>query len=234
MNRLLELESPGNVVALGSPDLSANHLQWEDLPSPRSPTASGVRLRHAAPASDPDPEQVARLLYRQLRALAGSRPDLEDIVQTAVERALRALPRFEGRSALSTWTYGLAYRTLLDHNRWYRRYTRRFRSSEDDPVPDLSTSLDAQRCVEEVERARRLYAALDKLPVKKRVVVVLFELEGLTAREVSEIVGVSEGTVRSRLRDGRARLLELLSRDPLFDPPGFDHATTPTASEVVQ
>src|SRR6187200_2114602 len=71
-------------------------------------------------------EELLGLLYRQLRRLAGPRPDLDDIVQAAAERALKSLPRFEGRAQLSTWTYGVAYRTLLDHDRWYARFKRRF------------------------------------------------------------------------------------------------------------
>ncbi len=55
-----------------------------------------------------------------MRALAGPRQDLDDLVQAAAERALKALERFEGRSALSPFTYGIVYRTLLDHQRWYR------------------------------------------------------------------------------------------------------------------
>ena len=61
-----------------------------------------------------------------MRSLAGPRQDLDDLVQQAAERALRALDRFEGRCALSTFTYGIVYRTMLDHDRWYRRFRRRF------------------------------------------------------------------------------------------------------------
>ena len=72
------------------------------------------------------PAELLSLLYRQMRTLAGPRVDIDDLVQAAAERALRALDRFEGRCSLSTFTYQISYRTLIDHERWYRRFRRRF------------------------------------------------------------------------------------------------------------
>jgi RNA polymerase sigma-70 factor, ECF subfamily len=164
------------------------------------------------------PADLLRLLYRQVRSLAGPRPDLDDLVQAAAERALKALPRFEGRSALSTWTYGIAYRTLLDHDRWFRRWRKRFSFSEDLRVPEPETERDSEAAAFELARARRLHDALERLPPAKRAVVVLHDLEGVEMREIANIVDANERTVRSRLRDGRRKLLELLQADPLFDP----------------
>ena len=173
-------------------------------------------------------EELLGLLYRQLRRLAGPRPDLDDIVQAAAERALKSLPRFEGRAQLSTWTYGVAYRTLLDHDRWYARFKRRFIHADDAihsgdatstsgaMLLESRTRFDSEALLIEVERARRLYQALEQLPHAKRAVLILHDLEGLPASEVASVVGVNEGTIRSRLRDGRAKLAEILGRDPLF------------------
>jgi RNA polymerase sigma-70 factor, ECF subfamily len=164
---------------------------------------------------DPVPDELLRLLYRQVRALAGPRPNLDDLVQAAAERAVRSWPRFEGRSALSTWTYGIAYRTMLDHDRWYVRWRRRFRLGLD-AEPEQAADWDGEQGLIEVMRARRLHAALDRLAPAKRAVVTLRDLEGLELKEIALIVGANERTVRSRLRDGRRRLVELLSPDPLF------------------
>lgn len=166
------------------------------------------------------PPDLLRLLYRQVRSLAGPRPDLDDLVQAAAERALKALPRFEGRSALSTWTYGIAYRTLLDHDRWFRRWRKRFSFSEDMRVPEPETERDSETAALELARARRLHDALERLPAAKRAVLVLHDLEGVEMREIASIVIANERTVRSRLRDGRKKLLELLRADPLFDSEG--------------
>jgi RNA polymerase sigma-70 factor, ECF subfamily len=162
-------------------------------------------------------DELLALLYRQMRSLAGPRQDLDDLVQAAAERALKALERFEGRSSLSTFTYGIVYRTLIDQQRWYRRFQRRFsldaREEADDPAFPRSSETDLR----ELERARRLYAALDLLPAEKRAALILHDLEGLDVAEVAAISGAGELTVRSRLRDAHKKLADILRKDPLFD-----------------
>jgi RNA polymerase sigma-70 factor (ECF subfamily) len=163
-----------------------------------------------------DADALLTLLYRQMRALAGPRQDLDDLVQAAAERALSALGRFEGRSSLSTFTYGIVYRTLLDHQRWYRRFQRRFVvQSRDDLEPAFPRSSETD--LRELERARRLYAALELLSQEKRAALILHDLEGLDVADVAAIAGSNERTVRSRIRDARKKLAELLREDPLFD-----------------
>lgn len=200
-------------TALAEPALGRRLLS----PSPAEPVAAEGTSRAAY---EVDTAELLALLYRQLRRLGGPRPDLDDIVQAAAERALKSLPRFEGRSQLSTWTYGVVYRTLLDHDRWYARFKRRYIYAEDAKPAEPRTSVDSEALLIEVERARHLYQALDRLPQSKRAVLILHDLEGLPASEVASVVGVSEATIRSRLRDGRAKLAELLERDPLFESGG--------------
>lgn len=169
------------------------------------------------------PSDLLPLLYRQMRALVGPRPGLDDLVQAAAERALKSLPNFDGRSALSTWTYSIAYRTLVDHQRWYHRWTRHFSFAEDhgsDEPP--SSMLNTEAACRERARAKRLYAALNELPPAKRAVIVLHDLEELPLKEVATIVDTNERTVRSRLRDGRKKLAVVLEADPLFEARGGD------------
>lgn len=175
----------------------------------------------ARPDTDPIhsgvlPAELLRLLYRQVRALVGPRQDLDDLVQSAVERALRTLPQFEHRALLSTWTYSVAYRTVIDNDRWYRRYLRRFASGAEQELFTASADHDSEALAVELTRARRLYLALDALPPQKRAALVLFDLEGMDSKQVAEIVGTNERTVRSRVRDARKKLAELLAADPLF------------------
>lgn len=161
------------------------------------------------------------LLYRQVRSLAGPRADLDDIVQAAAERALKSLDRFEGRSQFSTWTYGVAWRTLLDHDRFYARWRRRWVYSSDGPEDEPPQALRLEQSSEQEliqrRRAALLQHALNQLPAEKRAVLILHDVEGYSASEVASILGTREGTVRSRLRDGRKKVLDLLRPDPLFD-----------------
>jgi RNA polymerase sigma-70 factor, ECF subfamily len=164
------------------------------------------------------PDELLALLYRQVRALAGPRQDLDDLVQAAAERVLKALERFEGRASVATFTYGIVYRTLIDQQRWYRRFQRRFSLDSREEPDELAFPRSSETDLRELERARRLYAALDELPNEKRATLILHDLEGLDVAEVAVISGANEHTVRSRLRDAHKKLAEILRKDPLFDP----------------
>jgi RNA polymerase sigma-70 factor (ECF subfamily) len=164
------------------------------------------------------PAELLALLYRQMRTLAGPRVDIDDLVQAAAERALRALDRFEGRCSLSTFTYQISYRTLIDHERWYRRFRRRFVLEGQEPIVEVPSTRCSETDLVELERARRLYLALDGLPPAKRAALILHDLEGLDVAEVSAITDTNERTVRSRLRDARKKLSSVLDSDPLFEP----------------
>jgi RNA polymerase sigma-70 factor, ECF subfamily len=179
-------------------------------------TAPGRPLADTLTRESPD--ELLALLYRQMRALAGPRDDLDDLVQAAAERALKALERFEGRSSLSTFTYGIVYRTLIDQQRWFRRFQRRFSLDSREEPEELVFPRSSETDLRELERARRLYAALDELPNEKRATLILHDLEGLDVARVASISGANERTVRSRLRDAHKKLAEILRRDPLFDP----------------
>jgi RNA polymerase sigma-70 factor (ECF subfamily) len=169
-----------------------------------------------APAALATPAELFGLIYRQMRALAGRR-DVDELAQAAAEQAVRALPSFEGRSKLSTWTYRICYLTLRKHERWTRRWLRRFTLTQDGELPEpAAESSQADAPLLREERLRRLSAALDQVSSKRRTVVLLHDLEGLSVDEIAEIVGANARAVRSRLRDGRRALGEILKSDPYF------------------
>jgi RNA polymerase sigma-70 factor (ECF subfamily) len=174
-----------------------------------------LELDTAAHALDLE-DRIFTLVYRQLNALWGRwRSDFDDLVQVASEHALRSLPSFRRESELSTWTYKICYRTVTRHRRWSSRWLRRF--TLDAPSADVADrATDACANLEAAERVQRMRSALDRLSKKLRAVVVLRDLEGLEVVDIAEIVGAGEATVRSRLRDGRRRLSELLRADPYF------------------
>jgi RNA polymerase sigma factor (sigma-70 family) len=119
---------------------------------------------------------------------------------------------------LSTFTYGIVYRTLIDQQRWYRRFQRRFTNDAREEPEELTFPRSSKTDLRELERARRLYVALDALSNEKRATLILHDLEGLDVADVAVICGANERTVRSRLRDAHKKLAEILRKDPLFDP----------------
>jgi RNA polymerase sigma-70 factor (ECF subfamily) len=162
--------------------------------------------------------EVFELVCRQMHTLAGRAPDFDDLVQMAAEQVFRSLPSFEGRSAPATWTYRICYHTVLKQRRWYKRWLRRFVYAEDPGVAEAVARVSGfePELVERRERARRLRAALEQVPAKRRVVVMLHDLDQLEIDEIAAIVGANPLTVRSRLRDGRRLLARVLESDPYF------------------
>ena len=153
--------------------------------------------------------QLYEAVHSRMRALAGpSASDLEDLIQTAAVQVFRSIARYDGSCSLTTWIYSVCYRVLLSERRWYRRWRLRFSYGEGEDVPlDLPTPPDL---LEARARAHELHRALRQLSEKYRAVVVLHDLEELSVAEVALVVGANQLTVRSRLRDGRKKLAQLL------------------------
>jgi RNA polymerase sigma-70 factor (ECF subfamily) len=138
--------------------------------------------------------------------------DFEDLVQAAATEVWRARESFQGRSELSSWVYGVCYRVLLNHRRFWRRFRLRFDIGvEDEPESETPHSFEL---LDERQRAERLREVLGRLSDKHRAVVVLHDLEGFDVADIAGIVGANTLTVRSRLRDGRRRLRRLLQLRP--------------------
>jgi RNA polymerase sigma-70 factor (ECF subfamily) len=153
-----------------------------------------------------------------MRSLVGpGHRDLEDLTQSALERVVVGLPRFEGRAELTTFTYRVCANVAMSHWRGWRRWLRRFRFwTEGDAALDVPAPDDPRSATLEAERARRLHACLDRLTPAKRVCVTLADLEGIPSLRIAEILECPEATVRSRLRAGREELTAMLRRDALF------------------
>ena len=182
--------------------------------SPRVPPSGA----HHGSATWIEPGELFDLVYRQMASLtAGRHGEFDDLVQLALEAVLKSRSSFEGRSALSTWVYGICYRTLLQHRRRYHRWLKRFSFAEAGSLPEpTDPSPDHLSALESRERVARLRVALQALSPQKRTVIVLKDLEGHSVAEIAEIVGAGELTVRSRLRDARKALLRVLRNDPFF------------------
>lgn len=160
--------------------------------------------------------ELVLLVHRQMRVLAGGHPDLDDLTQTALEQILGA--HFRGDSKWSTFTHSVCYRVWLKHLRFTYRFRERFSSFEETEATCVDESPSAESTLHARERYRRLYAALDQVSKKRRAVVALHDIAGLDIAEIGEVVGAKEATVRSRLRDGRKKLAELLKNDDYFGP----------------
>lgn len=144
-------------------------------------------------------------LFGVVYNLTSNREDTADLVQDAFIKAFQSINRFQGQSSFFTWLYKIAVNTTLSHLRKNRLRT--FFSLEkiqqDEPSSEILAQLTdktgADRDTYLHELQEKLNEALQKLSIKHRTVITLFEIDGLTHSEIADIMECSEGTVRSRL-----------------------------------
>jgi RNA polymerase sigma-70 factor (ECF subfamily) len=144
----------------------------------------------------------------QLRRTFGPRADVDDVFQAVFVEVLRSLPRFRGHSSLRTWIHRITLNVAYQEMRLQYR-ARATTSLEEADEPRSDQDLEAD--LEQKEAGRRLYEALEDLDPKKRMAVVLHDIEGLTLKEIGRQLGRPLQTVATQVRTGRAELAERLT-----------------------
>jgi len=146
--------------------------------------------------------------------LTSNREDASDLAQDTFIKAFQSIHRFQGQSSFFTWLYRIAVNSTLSHLRKnrMRSFFSLERISEDEPVAReivaaLTDKAGAEKGAYVHELQDKLNEAMQKLSIKHRTVVTLFEIDGLSHEEIAEITGCSVGTVRSRLHYAK-RLLQ--------------------------
>ena len=153
-------------------------------------------------------ERLFSIIYN----LTSNREDAADLTQESFIKAFRSLKRFRGKSSFFTWLYRIAINatlTDLKKNRMRRffsfeKISEEVSSAEIIEVLAVRTNSDRSVLLDELQE--KLNEALHKLSPKHRTVVVLFEIEGLSHQQISDIMNCSVGTVRSRLHYAKQQL----------------------------
>lgn len=147
-------------------------------------------------------ERVYGIVYN----LTSNREDAADLTQDAFIKAFQSIQRFSGQSSFFTWLYRIAVNSTVTHLRKSR--LRAFFSLDSidaeepvarDIVAALTDKTGGEREAYVRELQEKLNAAMQKLSIKHRTVVTLFEIDGLSHQEIAEVMDCSVGTVRSRL-----------------------------------
>lgn len=161
-------------------------------------------------------------IYNLCRRLTGNPEDAAELTQEAFLNAWRGLSRFQGESSFSTWLYRLTDNACLDLLR--REKKRRGDASLDDEESlSLAQQLphpgpSPQEHLERGERMAALEQGLQQLSQEHRRILVLREINGLSYQEIGAILGLSDGTVKSRLARARLALANYLRQSGNFSP----------------
>jgi len=146
----------------------------------------------------------AGLMWKVVRAFSAAPEDQQDLLQEIALQLWRSLPAFRGEAKESTWIYRVAFNTALI---WKRGETRRHAKHENffklNVAPENSPSTPDDELVE------KLYVAIRQLPVLDAS-LALMHLDGVSYREMSEVLGITESNVGVRLNRVRKQLAEML------------------------
>ena len=161
------------------------------------------------------------MLWRLCWQMLGDREDAKDALQEIMVKAWRAIRRFDGKSAVSTWLYRIGVNHCTDLLRQRRlRQTESLDSLREDTGFDPPSREEGpQEALEHKEKQEAVRRAIGELPPDQRVPLVLFALEHRSYEEIAALTGAGLGTVKSRIARARDKLAKMLREDGNI-PPG--------------
>lgn len=166
-----------------------------------------------------DAEAFGQLVERHMRrayfaalGFVGSREDALDLSQEAFARAFRARRTLDPERPFYAWLYQILRRLCFNFLRDRRTRARRLDLAGTWLAEEAAgrAAPDPAQALSRAEDRRRVAAAIAELPPREREVLTLREFEGLSYREIAELVGIPIGTVMSRLYSARQRLAQTL------------------------
>jgi RNA polymerase sigma-70 factor (ECF subfamily) len=151
-------------------------------------------------------------VYIVILGLLRNRDDAMEVAQETFFRAYSKIKSFKGGSSFYTWLYRIAVNIAIDARRRQKRSPVEFHEKMDKVLEEQNeVAKDPFSDVHDKELRDQLVKAIDELTPEHRAVIVLRTVEGLSYRDIGEILGCSEGTVMSRLHYARKKLQDKLS-----------------------
>jgi RNA polymerase sigma factor (sigma-70 family) len=144
-------------------------------------------------------------LYGLVYNMTSNHEDANDLLQDVFAKAYRSINGFRGKSSFYTWIHSIAVNMTIN---FLKKRGRRFQMSLDDvdlniqndkEFIELTASSSPVREADLGELQQKLNESMQKLSPEHRAVVTMFDIQGMPHAEISKILGISEGTVRSRL-----------------------------------
>jgi RNA polymerase sigma-70 factor (ECF subfamily) len=151
-------------------------------------------------------------IYVVIVGLLHNREDALDVAQETFFRAYRKIKSFQGGSSFYTWLYRIAVNIAIDSQRRQKRNPLDFRETMDGLFEEQNeVARDPFSDVHDRELREKLLSAINDLTPEHKAVIILRTVEGLSYKDIGEILGCSEGTVMSRLHYARKKLQQKLS-----------------------
>jgi RNA polymerase sigma-70 factor (ECF subfamily) len=160
---------------------------------------------------------IFHVAYRML----GDTAEASDVVQEIFLKVFRNIAGFKGEAALKTWIFRIAFSEILNRLRWWKRRHRFSTLSLDDSPNGNGNGNDhyvadagptPEQALQSKEQEAAIQQALGKLSSDHRSIIVLRDIEGFSYNEIADVLGVSIGTVKSRLARARSDLKKSLVR----------------------
>lgn len=148
-------------------------------------------------------QQYGTRVYDIAYNFIGNHSDTEDTVQDIFIKVYRSIHTFREESAFTTWLYRITVNTALNKTAAIKRTRRRIIGNEYDEV---SNSVDTTIDIVRFDVRDNIFKALKTLSKKQRTVVILRHLHEFSTKEISSILGCSEGTVKTQLNRGLKKL----------------------------
>ena len=150
-------------------------------------------------------------IYNLCRRLTGNPEDAAELTQEAFLNAWRGLSRFQGESSFSTWLYRLASNACIDFLRNLSMTVSLDDEEEARQVELPDERYTPERELERTEVRQAVAAGLERLTPEHRQVLVMREINGLSYAEIGGVLGLEEGTVKSRIARARNALRKVLT-----------------------